>query len=477
MGLPLLLGGLLVAATPAPVYLDEAVTGGRYCLNPDSPIVRQAFTGPRATPELKLDGAALADDVRFLHQLLRTTYSGYAEYLQHRTFDPERFFESWRAKAAASSTLTFEEGVLQPLVELRHAVPDHHLGPDRWMMQLADDSRLAYHEYQAELPAGLKPESCDASALPGAQADTLRAAPLLRADGSRGQLLTLSARGEGESVSLACGKETLTLKKRPAPPRPTDPKENVYTYQPLGDVGVITIRNFKGPPAAVAQLRQFVADYPKHRKHKLLVFDLRGNNGGDDAPMYEWLDEAVRGAWQGGGAVWVQGAFHPCFFWNNKVRRQIQDGRVDLPEALAERQTLSAAWKPERPVPSRHEFHGGLVESHGQRPYTGRVVVLVDRNTLSSGESGMRALRDALKATVVGERTGGFNQYTNAPSFVLPRTGLGWVVPTKRNYHGSQDEAVGHTVDVYLDAVGRPVAELLPALRTLGEARPHVARP
>lgn len=475
MSLPLVLGGLLaLAATPpAPVYLDEAVTGARYCLNPDSPVVRHAFTGPRVTPEQTLDGPALAEDVRFLHQLLRSTYAGYAEYLQHRTFDPERFFESWRAKAAASPTLTFEEGILQPLVELRQAVPDHHLGPDRWMMQLADDPRLAFHEYQAEPPPGLQWESCDASALPGAQADTLRAAPLLRVGGPRGQRVTVSVRGAGEGVSLACGDTTLALKRRPVPPRPADPKEHVYTYQPLGDVGVITIRNFKGPPAAMARLRQFVADYPKHRKHRLLVFDLRGNNGGDDTPLYEWLDEAARGPWQGGGAVWVQGAFHPCFSWNHKVRRQLQDGRIDLPEARAEREKLSAAWRPGRPVPSRHEFHGGLETSHGKHPYTGRVVVLVDRNTLSSGESAMTALRDALGATVVGERTGGFNQYTNAPSFVLPRTGLGWVVPTKRNYHGSQDEAVGHAVDLYLDTVARPVAELLPALRTLGVARPH----
>lgn len=111
MNLSLVLGGLwLAAAAPAPaeqpVYLDESVTGARSCLNPDSPVVRQAFSSPALTPETKLDGPALAEDVRFLHQLLRSTYAGYPEYLQHRTFDVDRSFESWHARAAGLPRLT-----------------------------------------------------------------------------------------------------------------------------------------------------------------------------------------------------------------------------------------------------------------------------------------------------------------------------------------------------------------------------------
>lgn len=58
-------------------------------------------------------------------------------------------------------------------------------------------------------------------------------------------------------------------------------------------------------------------------------------------------------------------------------------------------------------------------------------------------------------------------RYGNAPSFVLPRTGIPWVVATKRNYFESPMEGVGHAVSVYLDDVRRPVTELLPALRRL----------
>lgn len=478
MNLSFVLGGLLAAASPAVpsiaapppsqtgVYLDPSTTGASYCFNPDSPVLRATFSGKPLAPDARVDSAALAEDVDFLHQLLRTTYSGWPELLQHRTFDPDRFFASWRAKAAAGPTLSVEEGVLSPTVELRQAHTDNHFGPEGWLALLANDPRLAFREYQAEPPEGLKLETCEAHSVPGVQADTLRVARVLRADGAPGQRVTVSARGAGESLTLRCGGTALELKRRPAFPRPADPGADVYTYQPMGDVGLITLRNFKGPPEAWARLRQFVADYPRHRRHKLLVFDLRGNGGGDDGVVYEWLDQAVRGPWYGSGELWVQGSFYPCFTWNLLVRRQIKDGSIDQPDAIAERQAQRAKW-PLPPRPSRHAFDGGKVEGHAKAPFTGRIIVLVDRNSISSGESGAYALQRATGALLVGERTGGFLQYGNAPSFVLPRTGMAWVVSTKRNYFESSVEGVGHEVSIYLDDVRRPVVELLPALRQL----------
>ncbi|RKH42209.1 S41 family peptidase [Corallococcus llansteffanensis] len=479
MHLSLVLGGLLAVAapsapdasvpsTPRAPYLDPKLTGAAYCFDPDSPVLSSAFRRPKPTPETRVDSAALSDDVRFLHQLLRTTYSGWPELLAHRTFDPDRFFEDWSAKVAASgSTVSFQDGVLAPTVAIREALTDNHFGPSGLLSLLREDPRLAFHEYQAEAPPGLALESCDANTLPGAQADTLRVAPVLKPDGSRTQRLTVSVRGEGDTRALTCGATSLTLTvrpKRPPQPAPSD----VYSYEPKGDVGIITLRRFSGPPEAEARLRQFVADAPKHRKHKLLVFDFRGNGGGNDGYVYEWLDTMVRGPWFSSGEVWMHGAFYPCFDWNTRVLRQALDGRLDTPEALAERQALGMKW-PVPPEPSRPVFDSGRVEGHAKTPYTGRIVVLVDRGSASSGESAAYALHRATGAPMVGERTGGFLTYGNAPSFVLPRTGLTWVVPTKRNYFAEPVEGVGHAVQVYLDAedLGRPVTELLPRLRKL----------
>ncbi|RKG73330.1 hypothetical protein D7W79_25890 [Corallococcus exercitus] len=468
MHLFLLMGGLLTAA-PASPYLDSRTTGAAYCYDPESPVLREAFRGPKPTPDTRLDSAALAEDVRFLHQLLRTTYSGWPELLAHRTFDPDRFFQDWSAKVAASGpTVSFQDGVLTPTLAVREALTDSHFGPSGFLNLLREDPRLAFREYQADAPPGLALASCDASTVPGAQADTLRVAPVLKADGSRGQRLTVSARGGGDTRTLRCGDTSLPLTVRPPRAVRQFAPKDIYTYEPKGDVGIITIRRFSGPPEAEAGLRQFVADAPKHRKHKLLVFDLRGNSGGDDGYVYQWLDAMVRGTWFASGEVWMHGAFYPCFEWNSRVQRQAMDGRLDTPEAKAEREALHAKW-PVTPEPSRPVFDSGRVEGHAKTPFTGRIVVLVDRDSASSGESGAYALHQATGAPMVGERTGGFLTYGNAPSFVLPRTGFAWVVPTKRNYFAEPVEGVGHAVQVYLDAedLGRPVTELLPRLRKL----------
>ncbi|RKH62957.1 hypothetical protein D7X96_28775 [Corallococcus interemptor] len=468
MSLSLLVGALLAAAPSSP-YLDQQLTGAPYCYDPESPLLHEAFRRPKPTPDTCVDSAALAEDVRFLHQLLRTTYSGWPELLAHRTFDPDAFFQDWSAKVAASGpTVSFQDGVLAPTIAIREALTDNHFGPSGLLGVLSAEPRLAFREYQADAPPGLQLTSCDANTVEGAQADTLRVAPVLKPDGSRGQRLTVSARGGGEARTLRCGDTSVPLTVRPVhASRKFEPKDT-YTYEPKGDVGIITIRRFSGPPEAEAGLRQFVADAPKHRKHKLLVFDFRGNGGGDDSYVYQWLDTMVRGPWFSTGEVWMHGAFYPCFVWNSRVQRQAMDGRLDTPEAKAERDAIRSKW-PVKPEPSRPVFDNGRVEGHAKTPFTGRIVVLVDRNSGSSGESGAYALHLATGAPMVGERTGGFLTYGNAPSFVLPRTGFAWVVPNKRNFFAEPVEGVGHAVQVYLDAedLERPVAELLPRLRKL----------
>jgi C-terminal processing protease CtpA/Prc len=50
----------------------------------------------------------------------------------------------------------------------------------------------------------------------------------------------------------------------------------------IGDVGLITIRTLDGPPETMKQLERLAEDYPRHRRKRLLIFDLRGNSGGSD---------------------------------------------------------------------------------------------------------------------------------------------------------------------------------------------------
>jgi hypothetical protein len=155
-----------------------------------------------------------------------------------------------------------------------------------------------------------------------------------------------------------------------------------------------------------------------------------------------------------------------CGKWNSLVRRQLRDGRIDTDEAELERAELRAKWRPHwQGSPSR--FDRGRHEEHADTPYDGRVVVLVSRSSVSSGESAAHALASALGATVVGERTGGWLQYTNAPVYLLPHTGMRWALATKRNYFDRAVEGLGIPVDYYLNDIEKPASAVVPLLQRL----------
>ncbi|GEM_PF-7117750 len=68
----------------------------------------------------------------------------------------------------------------------------------------------------------------------------------------------------------------------------------------------------------------------------------------------------------------------------------------------------------------------GLIQSEAEQPFAGRVSVLIDRSTASSGESVPQCLAPALHAHVIGERSAGFIDFGNIVPVVLSHTGL-WV--------------------------------------------------
>jgi hypothetical protein len=106
----------------------------------------------------------------------------------------------------------------------------------------------------------------------------------------------------------------------------------------------------------------------------------------------------------------------------------------------------------------------GHREGRGERPCAGRVCVLVNRRSGSSGELAAVQLRRALGAAVLGERTAGVLQYGEARRFALPRTGVVCQLPTKRFFFDEDVESVGWPVDGYLDPIDRAAADLVPQL-------------
>jgi C-terminal processing protease CtpA/Prc len=87
----------------------------------------------------------------------------------------------------------------------------------------------------------------------------------------------------------------------------------------------------------------------------------------------------------------------------------------------------------------------------GSRQWHGRMLVLVDGATRSSGESSTLMLRAGLGARVAGTRTAGMIEYGNIVPYLLPHAGLHIALPTKHNDFGEPVEMVGFPVDVELD--------------------------
>jgi hypothetical protein len=455
-------------AIGAPPYLPpDAARGCVYGFDPESPWLRAALTRPPPRADTPLPADALLDDLRFLHRLLRRQYAAYPDLFQDRDFDPEAFFGRWADTIRrAGPTISCRTGLLEPLVALRRVRPDNHLTFPGLRAALADDPRITFHEFQAELPGGgAGPAGADPSGIPaGVRPATVRYAPLLRAGGEVVPALTLSAAGPAAALTVRCaGRDIRLVRRAPAPPPPRPLRVPAYAWRSVDDAAVITLRAFSGPATVREQLGRLPADYPEHARHPILLIDLRDNGGGSLEYVDRWIGRAKRGPWRTYPRQEVVGALWPCSWWNAVVERQIVEGTVDTPAARAERDAVRADW-PAHPPAHPSVLDPGHREGRAERSYTGRVFVLVNRRSGSSGELAAVQLKLALGAVVLGERTAGVMQYGEARRFVLPRTGVVCQVPTKRFFFHEDVEAVGWPVDVYLERIDQDAAELVPHL-------------
>ncbi len=467
-----LIAGILVAAASSDVYLDPGTTGAEFCYNPESAFLRQRMAAGDEEffrPSETFDPQVLADDVALLHRALKENYVGYAELSQTPGFDVTAFFQGWEKRLrSAKGKVRFADEVEGPLLELRRAHTDLHFGSPTLFKAHPE---LRYSEYQVEVPAGFDVKRCTLPEDPDLSRSTVRVASMLRKDGTTSSLLTLSARGGRAAWELRCGGTTLRLLPRPQTPERPE-KEPIYSFRRVQGAAVIRIRDFFGSDAELKELKRIAQDYELHRRHSMLVFDVRGNRGGDDSYLYDWIARAKKGLWRSGPQVALHGPMLPCWKWNKRVVHQLTFKTADSPEAIAEREKLKEGW-PHRREESRQVAEDGIVEGKAQHPYSGRIFVLMDAHSVSSGENGPSGLRNAFNARFVGERTGGYLEYANEALFLLPRTGIPWVFATAHNYFDGVVEGVGLPVDDYLEDVGAPVEVLIPLLQKL----PPLPRP
>jgi hypothetical protein len=445
----------------------ERAGGFTSCFDPDSAALRAIEKGDRRKETDTFPSAALADDVRDLQAAMQKRYAGYPELAQDTAWDVDRYFADWEAAVrAAGPTVTFEDGILRPFVGLRVEHRDNHLMPWGYGLRLTQRPELVLSEYQVR--RAFEPKALAACTfgehppLPG----TLRVSRELGPHGVV-DVAVLTARGTADVIDATCGSETVRFERRPAASFPRNKDAPVYEWHTTADAAVVIVRHLDGSPAERARLEQIATDYDGHRAKKTIVFDFRGNGGGNDGYIYAWIAKAVRGTWPAPYAeVKVTGAELPCGEWNNLVLRQIDADVVDTPAAKNERDAaLQASLASLKGAPVQ-QVDMAPATTTAAHPYTGRVFAVVDRTSASSGESGPEMLHAAIGATIVGERSAGFMEFGNIRPWIMPRTGIGWWMASKRNYYEAPHEAVGLPVDVYLapELLGKPADELVKVL-------------
>jgi hypothetical protein len=203
----------------------------------------------------------------------------------------------------------------------------------------------------------------------------------------------------------------------------------------IDGVLVIRLRRLYGTPEDHRVLAEWSADADADFAYDRIVIDSRHNVGGNDGFVYDWMARRLR-AVKGfaSDTEWVVGG-EPLGLWNRSVWRNALYG-----EELRARPEGGLEL-----VSETYDLPGG------DRPWHGRMLVLVDRASRSSGESSAWLLREGLGARLVGEPTYGMIEYGNVVPYLLPSSGLAVVLATKRNDYGFPVEQVGFPVDVPLD--------------------------
>lgn len=464
------------AVTEPSVYLPrDHANGWPYCFDPDSAALRTFATRPRVALDSRLDTGALAADVHDLHAALEHLYAGYPELLHSTTFDVDAFFTDWeREVRAAGPTIDFQTGVFARAIALRRHVRDNHLG--LWGYPLAKEPALAYSEYQ-HVGRFAESETCTAEgdvAVPG----TMRNSVLVTRDAFE-PLATFSAQSTAPILNVRCSSGAAPIPFERLAPDPGQPirmydEASPYEWHRVGRAAVIRLQRLSGTPDEEATLTRLAADYDQQKTASVIVFDFRGNGGGDDGYVFNWIKRAARGTSAPPYVDVTSASAVACGDWNRLVERQITAGTIDAPESKAARETFLHV-HPLGGGPhgaAGDVFDGSSSAFTSKTPYRGRIFVLVDRASGSSGESAPLELRAALGATIVGERTGGYLEYGNLRPYVMPRTGVGWELGSKRNLFASPSDGVGIPVDAYLspDLMQAPVETLLPFLLKLPKA-------
>jgi hypothetical protein len=202
---------------------------------------------------------------------------------------------------------------------------------------------------------------------------------------------------------------------------------------------LIKVKTSKGHEADVLAISRFrftgkehwekfveTADYLSTRPY--FIVDLRGNSGGSDRYLMEWIAKLLKGDRDiqfGGWAFKSPQAFQVLLNWVKRAREKAttDDAREYFKSAISDFQRdLSKArhgelarWERLTPDP---------IKGSAKEDYSGIIYILTDRGIASTAEEMVALLDKNFKARKIGTNTGGVLQFGEIGNAILPKSGI-----------------------------------------------------
>ena len=411
----------------------------------------------KANSELPVQASALRADLPVLKFLMQKTYAGYAPAQQRFKWNWDKWFASWDASLARS-------------------------GQDRLPLTRAFAPWGKYEDVQLDNHSGIAGSTAFTSGSQSAQLAVKPAGPCTSLQTASGTFaLPLQDKGrqphavqawngssfapawyvsfpkrDGAARGIRCGGASIALTTVETAAAPATP-----SYEDLGG-GIAYLRMPQFSDSAVEALRASLAKATGLGKERAVIFDLRGNEGGN-APadlLSNWFAQSAIDQASQLRQVGTESCFRTALFFG--LQQQLASGlKTPVPAGLAQflQQVADLLKDPVSCTPSPSVTQGstGLADHRFVKSFSGeqqtRVIALVDNGCGSDCEY-MTSILAGLPGTVIaGSSTYGVMGFTQPGYFVLPHSRVAFRLALSRTDTYGDERSVdgyGISVDVLL---------------------------
>lgn len=229
----------------------------------------------------------------------------------------------------------------------------------------------------------------------------------------------------------------------------------VFEMKDYDGVAYISLGSMQDSHAA--QLNRFVESAEALRGAKVILLDLRGNEGGRDGWGNAWLAGLTSGLLSGGGRE-INSLVSPATLQGgvNTLRESLASAPDPAAREIAGRRLAEAEYRLAEAGKARVRRHWEAKDAQwpGQAPqeFRGRLLVLADAQTASAGESLLWTARGLPGAAALGENTRGVNTFGPLYLYGLPNSGIKvYLAQGITLYGGELLESSGMSPDIWFD--------------------------